>query len=630
ANLRSDFINSLVKKSFEWLSNPNDRNDLKWYAAVLILREIAICEPTFFFQMSPHSSISSSSPSGIPSPSYGTGLIVTAQRETTKQSRRQYQSWYSDCYAAVLKGLDAQQQQGKSSVNREDRIDGSLLVLSELLRCSNAEWERINRDLESIIRDPESNRQPSEHPSKSMATSVRKYIHRSSSHAHHTSFSSSFSASQIPYNWFGSVAPGKENVAESAICRQLLLEHYDEICSLVLNTASGSYKNNHIQNTLHLVLPKLAAFQRDKFVIRYLSDTMRYLDHLLQGKESRFDAFISIGLLAVATGSDIKKHLSHTLFVIKQGLPPAGKEASLKKRSTALDPAIFANISMLARAVKGAVKNDVAPMLDSMFSVGLSPSLTMALHELARHIPSLKKEIADGLLKILSLILMQVPFRHPGTPLNSAGANSPPPPLDPPPSTASVVLGLRTLGTFDFEGHSLLQFVRHCADTYLYKIEKEVRLEAVKTCSSLLKGTLLNLGGRHSPTVMSTINDVLAKLLTVGITDSDPEVRSVVMEYLDECFDFHLAQAENLSALFVALNDEQFEIRELAICIIGRLSSLNPAYIMPSLRKTLIQLLTEMEYSGIGRNKEQSARILGQLVSNAPKLVIPYVTPILK
>ena len=64
------------------------------------------------------------------------------------------------------------------------------------------------------------------------------------------------------------------------------------------------------------------------------------------------------------------------------------------------------------------------------------------------------------------------------------------------------------------------------------------------------------------------------------------------MMCLDECFDFHLAQAENLSALFVALNDEQFEIRELTMCIIGRLSILNPAYIMPSLRNTLLQLLT--------------------------------------
>ena len=102
------------------------------------------------------------------------------------------------------------------------------------------------------------------------------------------------------------------------------------------------------------------------------------------------------------------------------------------------------------------------------------------------------------------------------------------------------------------------------------------------------------------------------------------------MECLDECFDYHLAQAENLSALFVAMNDEQFEIRELTMCIIGRLSILNPAYIMPSLRNTLLQLLIELDRSGIGRNQEQSARILGHLVANSPTLIRPYVEPILK
>ena len=102
------------------------------------------------------------------------------------------------------------------------------------------------------------------------------------------------------------------------------------------------------------------------------------------------------------------------------------------------------------------------------------------------------------------------------------------------------------------------------------------------------------------------------------------------MDCLDDCFDYHLAQAENLSALFVAMNDEVFEIREQTTCLIGRLSVLNPAYIMPTLRKTLYQLLTEMEYSGNSRNKEQSARMIGHLVANAPTVIRPYVDPILK
>ena len=70
----------------------------------------------------------------------------------------------------------------------------------------------------------------------------------------------------------------------------------------------------------------------------------------------------------------------------------------------------------------------------------------------------------------------------------------------------------------------------------------------------------------------------------------EPEVRFCVLISLDEKFDPHLAQAENLASLFIALNDEVFEIRELAICIIGRLCSLNPAHVMPFLRKMLIEV----------------------------------------
>ena len=45
------------------------------------------------------------------------------------------------------------------------------------------------------------------------------------------------------------------------------------------------------------------------------------------------------------------------------------------------------------------------------------------------------------------------------------------------------------------------------------------------------------------------------------------------------------------------MNDEVFRNREVAITIIGRLAALNPAYVMPSLRKSLIQLITELEYT---------------------------------
>ena len=54
-----------------------------------------------------------------------------------------------------------------------------------------------------------------------------------------------------------------------------------------------------------------------------------------------------------------------------------------------------------------------------------------------------------------------------------------------------------------------------------------------------------------------------------------------------------------LQPIIIALNDEHFENRMAAVGLIGRLALHNPAYVMPSLRKALIQLLTELEYSTV-------------------------------
>lgn len=111
-------------------------------------------------------------------------------------------------------------------------------------------------------------------------------------------------------------------------------------------------------------------------------------------------------------------------------------------------------------------------------------------------------------------------------------------------------------------------------------------------------------------------------------TSIEPIIRRTVLMSLDSRFDRHLARAENVRSLFLALNDEVFAIREAAMTIIGRLTHHNPAYVMPSLRKNLIQLLTELEYSTVPRNKEEGAKLLSNLVAASKQLIKPYVDPI--
>ena len=78
---------------------------------------------------------------------------------------------------------------------------------------------------------------------------------------------------------------------------------------------------------------------------------------------------------------------------------------------------------------------------------------------------------------------------------------------------------------------------------------------------------------------------------------ADDQIRAEVLKGLEKDYDRHLAQVENVRLLFMVLNDDSYAVRIRAVRIIGRLANMTPGAIMPSLRKVLIQLLTELEYS---------------------------------
>jgi len=152
-------------------------------------------------------------------------LVVTTQREMTKQTRHQHLTWYKTCYDATATGLvavDVSESSGKTQQQKEDRVHGSLLALAELLRCSHAEWERVNRELEENIINIEASSgssgknvftdaaavSASPEKSSKFTGAVKKYYHAGLNRHARTGGN----VSQIPFNWFGSVAIGKEQV----------------------------------------------------------------------------------------------------------------------------------------------------------------------------------------------------------------------------------------------------------------------------------------------------------------------------------------------------------------------------------------------------------------------------------
>ncbi|KAI8593944.1 armadillo-type protein [Geranomyces variabilis] len=533
--LTAEFVEFEVKRALEWLQG--DRHEARRYAAVLVLRELAISAPTLIYAF--------------------VGQIL-------------------ELIWVALRDLRVVIREGAA-----DALNATLALV--------------------LVRE---NRQRKQWYSKILEETQRGFKTGNADAIH------------------GSLLTLRELISQKGMYPQ---EQYKALCESVLKYKD--HRDKLVRRTVILMIPNLAQFDPTDFVAAYMNGCMAYLLSQLKKDRESSAAFIAIGKVAIAVGSSISPYLDGTLQNIKNGLNIKGRGR------TAAEIPIFQCISMLAQAVGPALTKYMHELLEQMFAGGLSEPLRLALVDLSVHIPPLLPTIQEKLLNLLSMILCGQPYRHPGAPLraNQASLSSNVREFQAtadPRDVDTTILALTTLGSFDFAGYMLHELIRECAVSYLEDDNPEVRKAAALTCCQLLaRDPVCYQTSNHA---IQVVGDVLEKLLTVGITDPDPIIRQTVLASLDERFDFHVAQAEHIRTLFIALNDEVFIIRELAIAIIGRLTVHNPAYVLPSLRKTLIQLLTELEYSGVSRQREESARLLTHLISAARRLIKPYVEPILK
>ncbi|KAL2916207.1 phosphatidylinositol kinase-related protein kinase tor1 [Polyrhizophydium stewartii] len=403
---------------------------------------------------------------------------------------------------------------------------------------------------------------------------------------------------------------------------------YTEVCEIVLRYRE--HRDHLLRQTIISIIPDLAKFDPEQFVGQYLASSITYLLAQIRRERERTAAFLAIGRVGVTVGSSIIEYLDQIVACVKEALSQPGK---LRDESST---GPFQCISLLAVAVGGQLIKHMHGVLDIIFAGKLTEPMCQALADLSSNIPSLLPVIQEQLLDVISQTLCHRPFWPPGGPGSSQQNIHAPPAMRPQQSqssqtqrdTAAILLALTTLGTFDFKGQMLHELVRECAWLYLEDDNTEIRKAAAVTCCQLLaRDAICNQTSMHA---MQLVSDVLEKLLSIAVADTEPVIRLTVLNALDERFDFHLGQAEHIRAILVCLGDNLYLFREAALRIIGRLAPHNPALILPSLRKLLMKLLTELKYSGASRQREESAMLLGRLIQAAPSLVEPYVEPIME
>ncbi|KAH9247007.1 hypothetical protein BASA81_015438 [Batrachochytrium salamandrivorans] len=219
-------------------------------------------------------------------------------------------------------------------------------------------------------------------------------------------------------------------------------------------------------------------------------------------------------------------------------------------------------------------------------------------------------------------------------------------------------LALKTLGTFDFRGVALLPLVMAAVVQFLESPNVGVRYEAVIACCRLLSssshnndravaaaeagggGKAAGNGGAGGGKAQNSMEDyrnasdyVVERLVVMAMSDTDPDIRCRVVEELDSRHfrELMLENPENLRSLFVLVNDNHFGVRAAAVVAIGHAAELAPSYVVPTMRTVLVRLLTELDFGGDLKHREESAALLGLLVQSLdPPLSRPHVDPMLK
>nr|KAJ3421473.1 phosphatidylinositol kinase- protein kinase tor1 [Polyrhizophydium stewartii] len=188
----------------------------------------------------------------------------------------------------------------------------------------------------------------------------------------------------------------------------------------------------------------------------------------------------------------------------------------------------------------------------------------------------------------------------------------------------TVMSVISSLAQFDPD-----QFVASYLAGAMSYLLAQLKKEKERSIAFTAVGKVAMAVGRSIAQYLDAILLCIKEALAIKL-NAEPIIRHAVLVSFDESIDHLLSRSENAKSLLIALNDEAFPIRLTAMEIMGRLAAHNPSFVMPALRKLLIKLLTELEYAAVSRQKEESACLLGQLISSTQRLVEPYVQSVLK
>ncbi|KAF0991745.1 hypothetical protein HZS_5835, partial [Henneguya salminicola] len=412
----------------------------------------------------------------------------------------------------------------------------------------------------------------------------------------------------------------------SSLCFSIINANYaslmDHLLKLFLN------KNLNVVQLSVSIISILSGFDKLKFVDLYLSLYIKTILTLLTNTKEKSCCYLSLSVVCVVLEDKITPFIPKILEIISKNLP--SKDQTTKWSKIVVDPMIIACLNNFARFCTG---NNAAALHEMLRNILENSTLTPAIVTM---LTRSSKYIKDSQLLIHTLVnIILYRILKPELPnLPVAETKFDVEAFHEEENCSLILLALRTLRILHLSDFDHKEDIYSAAQNYLTSPNKIIRLEAAKSCCLLISTTQpLKLNSLYKKEYEKfTLNALptLKKIILVGISDTERDIRVIVLSKLSEFNAEQIYQLEMIKILLLGLHDESIYVQEILITLLGKISTRHPSMVIPALDKHLIECLTELKYHILDENNHYSLRILWRFISSAPRVAISCLQPIIR
>ncbi|KAH9577947.1 Phosphatidylinositol 3-/4-kinase [Trypanosoma melophagium] len=354
--------------------------------------------------------------------------------------------------------------------------------------------------------------------------------------------------------------------------------------------------------------------------VREVLATASLVFRVTSSHEEKAMMFLAVGKLASILKDQVKIFVDRMMSYIEEGLVRNNKGDRCLEAITCF--ATFAEVN------PAAVRPYLRQILASLFSGLPTVDFAKDIARICAAFPELRSTCLSKMLESTKAQLLNT-YRRLSSGISEYDAEAGPP-----------LQSLRALSTLDFRGYSTLPFLCDAVIRYVSFPHEELRRAAINLCFKLVlsgcmgpqspckwtqEGVVLHHGRDHT----RLINTVIKELVNAAVSDPESDIRLHTLESFTEELDHTLALQEVVSSFFPALYDKH-QNRLAVVRLLGRVSRRNPAHVYPTMRKIMVQCVTEIQFFEHPKKQEQAFSILGAIIESAPGLGKPYVSSLLK